>query len=326
MIAYNHERFIVQAIDRVIMQKAEFPFELVIGDDCSTDNTRLIVESYVRKYPDIIRLLPAGKNLGGVLNCSRTLMACRGKYIAMCEGDDYWTSSDKLAKQVECLDNNPDISICFHNVLVQYEGGDFPPYPYYLNNLTEMLIGIHDDKPPEISDVSRLLRGNFIQTPSIMMRNIFTNGFPEWFAGLGLADWPLNVLSARNGRIRYMDEIMAVYRVHSGGVWSCVGIENKSNAVIKAAYAIRENVALSLRHLFILNSYICNMHIYSAQRLLREGNRFGAMSRVVDAFSEKGNKRPAFILAFVFSVSRRLLPQKLFDCLFSLRRKLMCRK
>ena len=326
MITYNHERFIAQAIEGVVMQKTEFPYELVIGEDCSTDNTRAIVESFARKYPDVIRFLPSEKNLGMYSNGNRTLKACRGKYIAVCEGDDYWVRPDKLAKQVDCLEKNPDIAVCFHNVLVQYEGGEFQPYPYYTGNTTANLIGIHDVKPPECSNVNRLLRGNFIQTPSVMMRHIFLNGMPGWLAGLALGDWPVFVLAARNGQIWYIDEIFAVYRVHSGGVWSCVAIEKRSDAVIQAAYAIRENITLSWGQKFILNSYICNMHIYSAQRLLQAGNRSGAMSRLVDMFSAKGNKRPAFILAVAYSVSRRLLPQRLFDSLFAVRRKLLCRK
>ena len=127
MITYNHERFIAQAIEGVVMQKTQFSYELVIGEDCSTDNTRVIAESYVRKYPDIIRLLPAEKNLGIWANGLRTLKECKGKYLAFCEGDDYWTSPEKLAKQVEMLEKHPGYSICFHNVLVQYEGGEFPP-------------------------------------------------------------------------------------------------------------------------------------------------------------------------------------------------------
>ena len=104
MITYNHERFIAQAIEGVLMQETGFPFELVIGEDCSTDGTRAVCEKYAREHPDRIRLLPAERNLGMNLNARRTLRACRGKYIANCEGDDLWTDAGKLQRQAEYLE------------------------------------------------------------------------------------------------------------------------------------------------------------------------------------------------------------------------------
>ena len=270
--------------------------------------------------------MPSIKNMGANQNFNRTIQASRGKYLAFCEGDDYWLSSDKLSKQVDVFEKNPDCSICFHNVLVQYEGGEFTPYPYYLSDKTLGPIGIHDDKPPDITTVSRLLRGNYIQKPSIMMRHVFPDGLPSWLVGLPLGDWPLNVFVARNGSMVYLDEILAVYRIHRGGVWSCVGTDQRSDEAIKAAYAIRENVALSSSEQIILNTYICNMQIYGAQRLLHAGDCRGALRRVLYLFSAEGNRHLEFVLAFVLMVSRRLLPRRLFDSLFSLRRKILCRK
>lgn len=108
MITYNHEPYIAQAIEGVIMQETDFPIELIIGEDCSTDRTREIVLDYQKKHPDIIRVITSEKNVGMQKNSFRTNKACRGKYIAICEGDDYWIDPLKLRKQVDFLEANSD--------------------------------------------------------------------------------------------------------------------------------------------------------------------------------------------------------------------------
>lgn len=108
MSTYNHEPYIAQAIEGVVTQETEYPFELIIGEDCSTDRTREIVFEYQKKYPDIIRVIAWDKNVGMRKNGRRAYMACRGKYIAICEGDDYWHHPGKLQKQIDFLENHPD--------------------------------------------------------------------------------------------------------------------------------------------------------------------------------------------------------------------------
>lgn len=111
MITYNHALFIAQAIEGVLQQKTTFPFELVIGEDCSTDGTRETVFEYQKKYPDIIRVITSDKNVGMMRNSLRALKACRGKYLAVCEGDDYWQSPYKLQKQVDYLERHPECGL-----------------------------------------------------------------------------------------------------------------------------------------------------------------------------------------------------------------------
>lgn len=115
MITYNHAPFIAKAIEGVLQQEAEFPFELVIGEDCSTDETRGIVFAYQKKHPAIIRVITSDANVGMKKNGLRTLKACRGKYIAFCEGDDYWHRSDKLKKQAGYLESNPECGLVYTN-------------------------------------------------------------------------------------------------------------------------------------------------------------------------------------------------------------------
>ncbi len=111
MVTYNHEPYIAQAIEGVLQQETSFPFELVIGEDCSTDGTREIVFDYQKKYPDTIRVITSDKNVGACKNGLRTEKACRGKYIAFCDGDDYWHHPRKLQKQIEFLETHPDYGL-----------------------------------------------------------------------------------------------------------------------------------------------------------------------------------------------------------------------
>ncbi len=217
MLTYNHENFIAQAIDTVLMQQVNFKYEIVVGEDCSIDKTRDILISYKNRYPDKIRLLLPPKNLGMMNNLMQTLEACNGKYVAIVEGDDYWTSVNKLQKQVDFLDNNPHLSTCFHNVNVVYDDESLESHPFHLSNSTYEHSTI---KPLPISKLEDIVQGNFIQTCSVMFRNKLYGSFPQWFITMPLGDWPLHVLNAQYGNIGYIDEILGVYRVHKGGVWS----------------------------------------------------------------------------------------------------------
>jgi glycosyltransferase involved in cell wall biosynthesis len=113
MITYNHAPFIARAIEGVLQQKTNFPFELLIGEDCSTDGTREIVFEYQKKYSDVIRVITSERNTGGWDNSERARKACRGKYAAFCEGDDYWHHPGKLQKQADYLESHPECGLVF---------------------------------------------------------------------------------------------------------------------------------------------------------------------------------------------------------------------
>ncbi|MBV9242488.1 MAG: glycosyltransferase, partial [Acidobacteria bacterium] len=122
MITYDHEPFIAQAIEGVLGQQAEFEIELVIGDDVSTDATGRICREYQAKYPSTVRVLERSHNLGIALNFMTTLEACEGKYVAICEGDDYWTDPRKLQKQVDYMESRPALAVCHHRLQIRDEG------------------------------------------------------------------------------------------------------------------------------------------------------------------------------------------------------------
>jgi len=120
MITYNHAPFIGQAIEGVLQQKTDFPFELIIGEDCSPDGTREIVFEYQKKYPDIIRVITSDKNVGATKNGLRTMKACQGKYLAFCEGDDYWHHPYKLQKQVDYMESTPECGLVYSSYDMYY--------------------------------------------------------------------------------------------------------------------------------------------------------------------------------------------------------------
>ena len=161
MITYNHEEFISEAIEGVLMQKTNFPLELIISEDCSTDKTREICIEYQQKYPEIIKLQLPEKNLGMIQNSLSTLKACRGKYIALCEGDDYWTDPDKLQKQVDFLEVNKEYGMCYTNYIpVNVEGNPI--------NVQACKNHIKRSKSGDI--FYKLLIGNFIQTLTVCFK------------------------------------------------------------------------------------------------------------------------------------------------------------
>ena len=135
LVTYNHEKFIKQAIESVFMQKTDFDYEVVIGEDYSTDNTRKILSQYQMRYPHRIKAIFNNKNVGPVENFIRTLSTCKGKYIAYLEGDDYWTDAYKLQKQVDFLDKHPDYSLCFHSVEAFHQ--DQPDQTYLIPSKTK---------------------------------------------------------------------------------------------------------------------------------------------------------------------------------------------
>ena len=207
LITYNDERFIGKSLESVLMQEVDFPIEVVVGEDCSTDRTREIVTTFVEKRPDAIRLSEYEHNIGAAENFKTTIKACRGQYIAMLHGDDYWTSRDKLRKQVEFLDSHPDFSMCFHPVKRVYEDSDQPSDFSYPPGRKRVY---------RFEDLARWIR---IQTSSIVFRNGLFGEFPEWFNRAPCGDWPLFMLNAEHGDVGYLDEVMGVHRIHREGMW-----------------------------------------------------------------------------------------------------------
>jgi glycosyltransferase involved in cell wall biosynthesis len=226
--AYNHAKYISQCLDSVLMQETGFDYEILVGEDDSSDGTREICIEYAQRYPDRIRLfLNDRKNViyingrpTGRWNVINLLMSAKGKYIALIDGDDYWTSPHKLQKQADFLDDNPDCSMCFHDVQIVSEEGN--------------LISVESPRGKRRRYFLKdLLKGNFIHTCSVMYRRGLFKEFPDWFYKTPLADWPLHILNAEHGDIGYISEVMGAYRIHCAGIHSSRGELEKVRDMIK---------------------------------------------------------------------------------------------
>jgi glycosyltransferase involved in cell wall biosynthesis len=207
MITYNHEKFISQALHSILTQRVNFDYEIVIGEDCSTDRTRQILLDFQQKYPSRIKPLLRDKNIGAMQNMGATLAVCSGEYIAFLEGDDYWVDEYKLQKQVDFLDNHPDSAICCHRVR-------------FLDVDGKEAIDIHPACLAGSYSIEDLLKDNFVPTCSAVVRRDLIGPLPPWHSQLAMGDWTLFALVSSKGNIELMDEAMAVYRVHQGGIWS----------------------------------------------------------------------------------------------------------
>lgn len=197
------------------MQETDFPFEVIIHDDASTDKTADIIREYEAKYPDIIKPIYQVENqYSKPVNVSTKFVfpQIKGEYVAICEGDDYWTDKTKLQKQVDFLDAHPDFTVCFHPVIVKHEDGSLPDSIYPKQDLIE---GYH-------LQVEYLLFANYIQTNSVIYRWRFKS--QEELESLYTddatpSDWFLHLLHAQVGKIGFLNDVMAVYRKHSSGAW-----------------------------------------------------------------------------------------------------------
>ena len=219
---YNQEKFIRQCLDGFVMQKTNFNFEVIIHDDASTDKTPEIIKEYQTKFPDIIKPIFQSENQFSQsvpIFKKYIYPKVKGKYVALCEGDDYWTDPYKLQKQVDFLEANPDYSICFHPVKFIYE--DKP-------NKTN----IHPSKKFLSQDLTleKLLKTNFIQTNSIVYRWRFNSENVEDVIPDSIipGDWYLHLCHAKVGKIGVLKDVMSIYRRHSGGVWTDTDATNKN--------------------------------------------------------------------------------------------------
>lgn len=235
MITYNHEKYLKQAIDSVLMQKTTFDFELVIANDNSPDQTHSIIEEYIQSNPNRskIKYLHNKVNMGMMPNFANALANCSGKYIAMCEGDDYWTDELKLQKQVDFLEQNKEYAICFHKVNVETNG-----------LIEEDTITL---EVPEKTTIYDLAKGNYIHTCSAVFRNNLFEKFPDYFYKSPIGDYFIHMLNSRYGDIYCMNDKMAVYRVHDTSYWSSKKQEDRIKIWVDFIENIKPNFSRDIR-------------------------------------------------------------------------------
>lgn len=210
LITYNHEKYISKAIESILQQKTTFDTELLIGEDCSTDNTREITKEYQKRNPEKIKLITSTKNVGFIQNELRVLKNCKGKYIAFCEGDDYWTDPYKLQKQVDFLEQNPDYGLVHGDVnIYNQETGSLQKAINKTANITipsgkifEFLMSpSHAIKTMTVCLRKDILEKYYLSNLEIQQK--------KWF----LIDISIWLTFALHSKIKYMDEVFATYRL-----------------------------------------------------------------------------------------------------------------
>ncbi len=212
VLTYNEERTIARTLDSILEQKCHVPFEIVIGEDCSTDGTRKICEEYAAKYPDIIRLMDKAPNKGVIDNYYDCILACKGKYIADCAGDDFWIASDKLEKEVSILENDESVTLV-HTDWVYYneKTGDrtAPPANTFNNPITdgkEMLEAIViQTRMPVIHSCTSMYRADILKREYEKNTELFRN------KEFGCEDLQVCFIMALNGNIAYIPEVTLCY-------------------------------------------------------------------------------------------------------------------
>jgi len=205
--SYNHERYIKQCVESILEQKGNFNLEIILGDDCSTDKTPEILEQYSEMYPNTFKRMPNKDNIGITKNLKRCLDACTGEYIAICEGDDYWTDAYKLQKQKDLLELHRDYSMCFSALMVYFETTN----TFILNVLPGQDFITTED----------LIGRNYIANFSCCMyRTSIVKRLPIGIFDLYTADWMFNIACSQLGKIGFTRDPLSVYRIHAKGAWS----------------------------------------------------------------------------------------------------------
>jgi glycosyltransferase involved in cell wall biosynthesis len=207
MITYNHEQFILKAMEGVLMQETDFEYEFIISNDHSKDRTHEIIQGFLKTLPKAanIHYFHHEFNLGMMENFMFALKKCNGKYIALCEGDDYWIDSLKLQRQVDFLEKNSEYSMCFHNSEVINTNGE-KMERLFCNYNTSVFHG------------EDLLKRWLMPTASVVYRNTVDSDFPQYFNSSTHGDLALFLYVAQNKKIKYLDSVMSVYRLNSGSV------------------------------------------------------------------------------------------------------------
>lgn len=284
LMIYNHSEYIVAALDSINMQQTTFPFEVVIGDDFSSDDTLAKVMSYEFTNPDVhVNVLERQRGgaydvkrqqLGRLYNFADIIQHCRGRYIALLDGDDYWTDPLKLQKQVDVLEQHPQLNVCFSNRRVLSEGVlSSPPMP-------------KDFVEVPFSYKELLKHHNFIVTASVVFRKPERFVFPDWFYQLPYGDMGLYKLLSTQDDFYGIADSTVVYRVHGSGIYSGVGKLTSRKLYYRFykiiyPYLTREEQIVSKQKMLELTAEIGRLRFKGQpfkQRLYRIGFKMGLIT------------------------------------------------
>lgn len=216
--SYNHEKYIAEALESMLMQQTNFAYEILIHDDASTDRTAEIIRSYEKKYPDIVKPIYQTENQysKGVLVELFNQERAQGKYIAVCEGDDYWTDPQKLQRQVDYMEAHPECSMCVHAA-------------EQVSAVTKKTVyTIRPSHKNKIYTVEEVIEGggDLFATNSILYSLEKIPEKPEFYLNATIGDYPLVICGALSGTVYYMDRNMSAYRVEVEGSWTTMQVSD----------------------------------------------------------------------------------------------------
>ena len=229
-LAYNHASYIRECLDGFMMQKTNFAFEVLIHDDASTDGTADIIREYEAKYPDIIKPIYQTENQyskGIPIGCTYLYPRAKGKYIALCEGDDYWTDPLKLQKQVDFLESHPDYVMCSHR------------FKQYIQDEHRFIKDWYTDETEDVVyDLANLINGGWYHHPLSVLFRVSALDLGEYNRYPKHMDAVLFFHLLKKGKGVMFNEDWAVYRIHKGGVWTMVGLNNQRKQEFQARLGI----------------------------------------------------------------------------------------
>jgi glycosyltransferase involved in cell wall biosynthesis len=297
-ITYNHEKYISDALDGFLMQQTSFPYEIIIHDDASTDGTAEIIKKYEQEHPKLIRAIYQTENQysQGIIVEEPLYRMARGKYIAICEGDDYWIDAQKLQKQVDFMMTHPDCSICYHKVLFKYENDEEK------NHIFPEFTG-------DILFSREEFFGRYISaTCSIVIENNYVDELFKIGKKTGTGDIALAYFFATKGKVGYLDDLMGVYRLHDQSVYHPLDDLNKDLAIFNSFVRIKRN--LKIRGYRKLDKKILN-YAFRVLEALKVQGKHKAMRKVLfncliaaPAFNRKALKQYLHYTKSAFSPSR----------------------
>jgi len=225
---YNHKEFLEEFFDSILSQTYK-NFEVIIGDDASTDGSQEILKKYQNKYPDKIKLILNKKNMGVTLNSINVFKQCKGKYIALLSTDDL-IFPQKIEKQVKVFENNPNINICYHDLEVIFEKNDKKILFSQINQYT-----------PKTGNIKKLIKyGTFMGACSVMVRR---ENIPSYFFDERIkiaSDWKFLIDTIKNGKFYYIDEVLGKYRRHENNITSLKTIEALNDHIVTCGILMGE--------------------------------------------------------------------------------------
>lgn len=261
--AYNHEEYIAQALESFLSQETGFPFEIIVNDDASPDGTADIIRQIAADYPGKVIAFYQEKNLYSQgINIEDTVMlpAARGKYIAFCEGDDYWSDMTKLQRQVDFMEAHPEYSACVHDTVIHYCDGSAPDSLHSKKYMPQS-----GDRDIDFADILKGMAHAY-HTSSLLFRREFAFDLPDYFycgAHYGFADFPRALFLSLSGPIRFLDRPMSVYRARSNPTSWSSNVDGQYDKLRRFVYGQTQMLSMLLPH-------VPEEHLPAARQALTE--------------------------------------------------------